>query len=57
LIDIDGSFIKLGFHPSKIIRTRVFYLSRQGEILKYAREVGFKNPKHLSKLPEFGIAL
>lgn len=57
LEDTRTSFIKLDFHPSKIINGRQFYISRQEEIKRYIKEIGFKNPKHYSKLPKFSIAL
>lgn len=56
LSDTKKAFIKLGFNPSKIVRNRTFYISRQEEIKRYIREIGFKNPKHLSRLLEFKIA-
>lgn len=40
------AFIKLGFHPSKIICGNVFYISRQAEVVKYIKEIGFSNLKH-----------
>src|SRR3989338_6382678 len=46
LEDTHKAFIKTGFHPSKIIKERHFYISRQGEIEKYLKEVGFSNKKH-----------
>jgi len=45
-----NAFIKLGFHPSKIIQNKVFYVSRQKEIKKYIKEIGFKNLKHIKRL-------
>lgn len=57
IIDTRKAFMKLGFHPSKIIGGNTINLSRQEEIKKYVREIGFKNQKHFSKLPEFKIAL
>jgi intein/homing endonuclease len=50
LKDTRDAFIKLGFNPSKLINNRQFHISRQEEIKKYILEVGFKNPKHLSRL-------
>ena len=56
LDDTREAFIKLGFHPSKIICGAYFVLSRQDEINKYLSEIGFSNKKHLDRLNEF-IAL
>jgi len=53
LHDTRKMFISLGFHPSKIICGNVFYISRQGEIDKYLKEIGFSNKKHLDRLNEF----
>jgi len=53
LKDAHKSFILLGFHPSKIIRNNVFYLSRQKEINKYLKEIGFSNKRHLDRLKKF----
>ena len=53
LKDTRNAFIKLGFNPSKIINDRQFFISKQEEIRKYVKEIGFKNPKHLSRLLEF----
>ena len=53
LKDARNSFIRLGFHPSKIIMDRVFYISRQNEIKKYLKEIGFSNKKHIDRLKSF----
>src|SRR3989344_1697377 len=53
LKDARNGFIKLGFNPSKIIRNKAFNLSRQKEIRKYIKEIGFKNSKHLKRFEEF----
>ncbi len=53
LKDTRRAFIKLGFHPSKIIQKRVFYLSRKSDIERYLRDIGFSNPKHINRLQEF----
>lgn len=53
LNDAREAFIYLGFHPSKIINGNIFYISRQGEIAKYLKEIGFSNKKHLDRLNEF----
>lgn len=53
LKDSRKSFITLGFHPSKIIKERHFFLSRQEEIAKYLKEIGFSNKKHKDRLNQF----
>jgi len=53
LKDTREAFILCGFNPSKIICNRNFYISRQKEIEKYIKEIGFKNNKHLKRLEEF----
>lgn len=50
LNDTRNSLMKLGFTPSKIIMKRRFFISRQKEIGKYLKEVGFSNIKHLNKV-------
>ena len=52
LEDTRGAFIKLGFHPSKIINKKRFYISRQMEIKKYLKEIGFSNKKHINRLKQ-----
>lgn len=49
LEDTRNAFISVGFNPSKTILNRTFYISRQGEIRKYLKEVGFSNKKHLKR--------
>jgi len=49
LSDARKALIMLGFHPSKIICSREIFLSRQSEIIKYAKEIGFNNPKNLKR--------
>lgn len=49
LNDTREAFIKLGFHPSKIILGKNFCLSRQKEITKYLKEIGFSNNKHKNR--------
>lgn len=51
--DVRNSFIMLGFSPSKVINERHFFLSRQDEIKKYVKEVGFGNQKNLNRLKNF----
>lgn len=53
LNDARKIFILLGFNPSKIICGNVFYISRQNEIDKYLKEIGFSNKKHLDRLNNF----
>ena len=53
LCDTRKVFISLGFHPSKIINGNIFYISRQNEISKYLKDIGFSNKKHLDRLNEF----
>lgn len=53
LQDTRNAFIRLGFHPSKIINGRQFFISRQKEVIKYINEVGFSNNKHLKRIKNF----
>ena len=53
LNDTRFAFIKLGFHPSKIINNRKFFISRQGDIARYIIEIGFSNNKHKQRLKTF----
>lgn len=53
LNDTRQGFIILGYHPSKIIRNRVFYISQQKEITKYLKEIGFSNKKHKDRIKKF----
>lgn len=57
LRDVRNSFIKIGFNPSKIINNKKIYLSRQKEIEKYVKEIGFKNDKHIKRLSEFSLVV
>tara|TARA_Y100000310_G_scaffold298168_1_gene331825 strand:- start:592 stop:1506 length:915 start_codon:yes stop_codon:yes gene_type:complete len=50
LNEVRESFIKLGFHPSKIIVNKNICLSRKEEIKKFLNEIGFSNDKHLKRL-------
>lgn len=50
LNDARKAFLDLGFHPSKIINNRQFYISRQEDIKKYLKEIGFSNKKHKDRL-------
>jgi len=53
LTDTRNSFIKLGYNPSKIMRKHHFFISRQDEIKKYLKEVGFANKRHITRLKKF----
>ena len=53
LEDTRNSFILLGFHPSKIINNQKFFISRQNEIEKYLKEIGFSNKKHRDRYKTF----
>jgi len=49
LNDARKSLLLLGFHPSKIICNKEFFISRQEEIKRYVKEIGFNNPKNLKR--------
>lgn len=60
--DTRRAFVELGFNPTRVIsdfeKTKQsmgwkFYLSRQGEISKFIKEVGFRNPKHQCRYRKF----
>ena len=53
LKDVRASLIKLGFHPSKIIKEKQIFLSRKEEIKRYIETVGFGNQKHLKRYRNF----
>lgn len=53
LKDTRNFFIKLRYHPSKIINNKHFFISRKGEIVKYLKEIGFSNQKHTDRLQKF----
>jgi len=57
LVDTRKIFIKLGYHPSKIIRNDVFYISRKADITKYIKEIGFSNEKHLRRFKELNSSV
>jgi intein/homing endonuclease len=57
LRDTHRAFYILDYRPSKIIRNRIFYISRQNEIGKYLKEIGFSNKKHIDRLKKFKKAL
>lgn len=50
ITDVRNGFITLNFHPSKIIHENIFYISRQSEVKKYLKEIGFSNRKHRDKI-------
>ena len=45
--------IKLGFHPSKICNNKQFYLTRQQDLKKFFKEIGFSNSKHYRRFIDF----
>lgn len=53
MADVRNGLIKLGFHPSKVICGKHFFLSRQSEIVRYINELGFSNNKHTKRLMRF----
>lgn len=56
LEDSRKAFTLQGFHPSNITSNTI-YLSRQEEITKYLKEIGFSNKKHLDRLDAFKAPL
>ena len=53
LNDARKAFLKLKFNPSEITSNSRFYLSRQKEINRYLKEIGFSNNRHKKRLEEF----
>ena len=53
LADFLEAFKKLGYNPNLIKSSNQVFLSRQNEIKKYVKEIGFSNKKHLNRLHEF----
>ncbi len=51
--EVRNSFLKLGFHPSKIIREKQIFLTRKQDINHYLNTIGFNNDKHLNRLKKF----
>ncbi|MBR9682208.1 MAG: hypothetical protein GOV02_00890 [Candidatus Aenigmarchaeota archaeon] len=49
LKDFKNGLEILGYHPSKIICKESVFLSRQGEIKKYIKDIRFNNPKHIKR--------
>jgi hypothetical protein len=50
LKDVEKSFVLLGFHTSKVICNREIFLSRQDEVKRYIKEIGFNNPKNRKRI-------
>ncbi|MEK6906782.1 MAG: LAGLIDADG family homing endonuclease [Nanoarchaeota archaeon] len=50
LEDTRNAFKMLGFNPSKIINNKQFFISRQYEINKYLKDIGFSNKKHKDRI-------
>ncbi len=50
LEDARLAFLKLGFHPSKLIQNNQFFLTRKEDVRRYAAEIGFNNPKNKQRL-------
>ncbi len=50
LNEVRVLFIKLGFHPSKIINNKHIFLSRKEDFVNYLKTIGFSNEKHLNRL-------
>ncbi|PIU76020.1 hypothetical protein COS75_01195 [Candidatus Pacearchaeota archaeon CG06_land_8_20_14_3_00_35_12] len=57
LEDARKAFVQLGFSPSKIIINKAFSLSRQKEISKYLKEIGFSNKKHIDRFRKFSLVV
>jgi hypothetical protein len=55
LHDVREMLLKLGFHPSSVSGYSV-YLTRRDELIRFAREVGFGNGKHLERFREFVLS-
>lgn len=53
LEDTRNALIELGFHPSKIISEKQFFISRKEDISKYLKEISFSNRKHSERLNKF----
>ncbi|MEK6895737.1 MAG: LAGLIDADG family homing endonuclease [Nanoarchaeota archaeon] len=53
LEDTRKAFITLKFNPSKIINNKQFFISRQSEINKYLKDIGFSNNKHIDRIKRF----
>jgi len=44
----------LGYRPSKISSFKL-YLTRKSDIIRFVKEIGFGNPKHVKRAKKFGI--
>lgn len=53
LEDVRVSLQRLGYNPSKIIKGTIINLSRQEEISKYLKAIGFNNQKHIQRYERF----
>ena len=53
MLAVKSSFEKLGYSPSLSKNQKNLFISRQGEIERYLKEIGFSNPKHLRRLEMF----
>lgn len=51
--DVRNAFLKLGFHPSKIIKCNQIFLTRKENIQRYIDTIGFNNDKHLNRIKRF----
>jgi len=49
LNEVREGLILSGFHPSKIINNQHIFLSRQEEVDRYVKDVGFANSKNLNR--------
>jgi intein/homing endonuclease len=52
LKQVRDIFIKLGYHPSKIITGNTIFISRKSDIENFINEIGFHNPKHIKRLKQ-----
>jgi len=53
LVTTRNAFGMLDYSPSKIISDTSFFISRQADIVKYLKEIGFSNQKHVRRLNKF----
>lgn len=51
--DARNSLLKLGFHPSEVIRGKDISISRKDDTKRFIKEIGFSNNKHLKRLYNF----
>ena len=49
IYDVRESLLRLGVHPSKIIKNNQIFLSRKEDISLYMKLIGFNNQKHLKR--------